>query len=45
MLEEKPYKMVNPDLYISKRRQDNPDNYNIALEQKFFLQIKEGKKV
>ncbi|OUA67368.1 helix-turn-helix domain-containing protein [Bacillus thuringiensis] len=44
LLEEKPYKIVNPDLYISKRRQDNPDNYNIALEQKFFLQIKEGNK-
>ncbi|HDR4909524.1 TPA: helix-turn-helix domain-containing protein [Bacillus cereus] len=44
LLEETPYKMVNPDLYISKRRQDNPDNYNIALEQKFFSQIKEGNK-
>ncbi|KXO04343.1 helix-turn-helix domain-containing protein [Bacillus paranthracis] len=42
--EEKSYKMVNADLYISKRRQNNPDNYNIALEQKFFSQIKEGNK-
>ncbi|MBP3971892.1 helix-turn-helix domain-containing protein [Bacillus sp. WL1] len=44
LLEEVPYKMVNPDLYISKRRQDNPDNYSISLEQKFFSQIKEGNK-
>ncbi|PKJ52621.1 helix-turn-helix domain-containing protein [Bacillus sp. SN10] len=44
LLEEVPYKMVNPDLYISKRRQDNPGNYSISLEQKFFSQIKEGNK-
>ncbi|MDZ5609575.1 helix-turn-helix domain-containing protein, partial [Bacillus pseudomycoides] len=43
-LEEASYKIVNPDLYISKRRRNDPENYNIALERKFFSAIKEGDK-
>ncbi|HDR4909503.1 TPA: AraC family transcriptional regulator [Bacillus cereus] len=44
LLEEKPYKIVHPDLYISNRRQNNVGNYNISLERKFFSQITEGNK-
>ncbi|MED0971555.1 helix-turn-helix domain-containing protein [Bacillus paramycoides] len=43
-LEESSYKIVNPDLYISKRRRNDPENYNISLEEKFFSAIKEGDK-
>lgn len=42
LLEEISYKIINPDLYISKRRQNNSENYNISLERKFFSAIKEG---
>ncbi|WP_242217912.1 AraC family transcriptional regulator [Bacillus cereus group sp. BfR-BA-01380] len=44
LLEETSYTIVNPDLYISTRRQNNPSNYDILLERKFFTNIKEGNK-
>lgn len=44
LLEEVSYKMIHPDLYISNRRQNNVENYNISLEREFFSQIKEGNK-
>ncbi|MEB9681761.1 AraC family transcriptional regulator [Bacillus thuringiensis serovar pingluonsis] len=44
LLEETPYKIVHPDLYISNRRQDNVGNHNIFFERKFFSQITEGNK-
>ncbi|MEF7638177.1 helix-turn-helix domain-containing protein [Bacillus thuringiensis] len=44
LLEETPYKIVHPDLYISNRRQNNVGNYNFSLERKFFSQITEGNK-
>ncbi|PEE40525.1 helix-turn-helix domain-containing protein [Bacillus pseudomycoides] len=44
LLEKIPYKIANPDLYISARRQNSPNHYDIALERKFFTSIKEGDK-
>lgn len=44
ILEETSYKIINPDIYISKRRQNNCENYDISLERKFFSTIKEGNK-
>nr|WP_035436207.1 hypothetical protein [Bacillus sp. UNC322MFChir4.1] len=44
LLEETSYTIVNPDLYISTRRQNNPSNYDVSLERKFFTNIKEGNK-
>lgn len=44
ILEETPYKIVHPDLYISNRRQNHVGNYNIFFERKFFSQITEGNK-
>ncbi|PKJ52262.1 helix-turn-helix domain-containing protein [Bacillus sp. SN10] len=44
LLEETPYKIVHPDLYISHRRQNHVGNYNISLERQFFSQITEGNK-
>ncbi|KFN03517.1 AraC family transcriptional regulator [Bacillus clarus] len=44
LLEEVPYKIVKPDLYILKRRQNNPKTHNMALVHNYFLAIKEGNK-
>lgn len=44
LLEETSYKIVNPDLYISTRRQNSPSNYDVLLEREFFTNIKEGNK-
>lgn len=44
LLEKESYTIVNPDLYISTRRQNNPSNYDISLERKLFTSIKEGNK-
>ncbi|MBH0356840.1 helix-turn-helix domain-containing protein [Bacillus toyonensis] len=44
VLEEVPYKIVKPDLYILKRQQDNIENSNAALIHNFFSTIKEGDK-
>ncbi len=44
LLEETSYPTVNPDLYISSRRQNNSDHYDISLEKRFFTTIKEGNK-
>ncbi|PKJ56496.1 helix-turn-helix domain-containing protein [Bacillus sp. SN10] len=43
-LEETPYKIVNPDVYISTRRQNNSKYYDMSLERMFFSSIKEGNK-
>ena len=42
LLEDVSYKIVNPDLYISKRRRHDPQNYDISLERKFFQQLKKA---
>ncbi|HDR7326540.1 MULTISPECIES: helix-turn-helix domain-containing protein [Bacillus] len=44
VLEEVPNKIVKPDLYILKRRQNKPKTHNMALVNDFFLTIKEGNK-
>ncbi|MFD3216044.1 MULTISPECIES: helix-turn-helix domain-containing protein [Bacillus] len=44
LLEDVSYKIVNPDLYISKRLRHDPQHYDISLERKFFSAIKEGNK-
>ncbi|PGE63992.1 helix-turn-helix domain-containing protein [Bacillus toyonensis] len=44
LLEEVPYKIVKPDLYILKRRQNNPETHNRAFVHNYFLAIKEGNK-
>ncbi|PEK48399.1 AraC family transcriptional regulator [Bacillus toyonensis] len=44
LLEEVPYKIVKPDLYILKRQQNNPETHNTALVHNYFLAIKEGNK-
>ncbi|MEN1936950.1 helix-turn-helix domain-containing protein [Paenibacillus sp. 102] len=44
LLEKTSYEIANPDLYISARRQNSPNHYDIALERKFFTCIKEGNK-
>lgn len=44
LLEKPSYTIVNPDLYISTRRQNNLSNYDISLERQFFTNIKEGNK-
>ncbi|MDZ5605753.1 helix-turn-helix domain-containing protein [Bacillus pseudomycoides] len=44
LIEETPYKSVNPDLYILKRRQANQNDYNISLEKQFFSAVTEGNK-
>ncbi|SFD61516.1 hypothetical protein SAMN04488168_1588 [Bacillus sp. 491mf] len=44
LLEENSYAIVNPDLYISTRRQNNPSNYDVSLERRFFTNIKEENK-
>ncbi len=37
LLEDVSYKIVNPDLYISKRLRHDPQHYDISLERKFFF--------
>ena len=44
VLEEVPNKIVKPDLYILKRRQNKPKTHNMALVNDFFSTIKEGNK-
>ncbi|MBE5107534.1 helix-turn-helix domain-containing protein [Bacillus thuringiensis] len=44
LLEETSYPIQNPDLYISSRRQNNSNHYDITLEKQFFTAIKEGNK-
>ncbi|EEK70105.1 Transcriptional regulator, AraC [Bacillus mycoides] len=44
LLEEVPYKIVKPDLYILERRQNNPQTNNMTLVHNYFLAIKEGNK-
>ncbi|MGG3652348.1 helix-turn-helix domain-containing protein [Bacillus pseudomycoides] len=44
LLEKTSYEIANPDLYISARRQNNSDHYDISLERKIFTSIKEGDK-
>ncbi|MDZ5605748.1 AraC family transcriptional regulator [Bacillus pseudomycoides] len=44
LLEETSYQILNPDLYISSRRRNNSDYYDISLEKQFFTAIKEGNK-
>lgn len=44
LLEEVPYKIVKPDLYILKRKQSNPENHVMAFVHKYFSTIKHGNK-
>jgi len=44
VLEDAPYKIVKPDLYIFKRRQNDFENPNLPHIHKFFSTIKEGNK-
>lgn len=44
VLEEVPYKIVKPDLYILKRQQNKPKTHNMALVHNYFSAIKEGNK-
>ncbi|MFJ8354708.1 helix-turn-helix domain-containing protein [Bacillus paramycoides] len=44
VLEDVPYKIVKPDLYILKRRQNNPKTHNMAFVHDYFSAIKEGNK-
>ncbi|HDR4902690.1 TPA: helix-turn-helix domain-containing protein [Bacillus cereus] len=44
LLEETSYQISHPDLYISSRRQNDSNYYDLALEKQFFSAIKEGKK-
>ncbi|MBY0598584.1 helix-turn-helix domain-containing protein [Bacillus bingmayongensis] len=44
LLEEISYPIQNPKLYISSRRQNNSNYYDITLEKRLFTAIKEGNK-
>ncbi|PFO74465.1 AraC family transcriptional regulator [Bacillus cereus] len=44
LLEEVPYKIVKPDLYILKRKQSNPENHVTEFVHKYFSTIKQGNK-
>ncbi|PKJ52044.1 helix-turn-helix domain-containing protein [Bacillus sp. SN10] len=44
LLNEMAYPSPNPDLYISSRRQNSSNLYNVTLEKQFFTAIKEGNK-
>lgn len=44
LLNETDYPSPNPDLYISSRRQNSLNLYDITLEKQFFTAIKEGNK-
>ncbi|MBE5107908.1 helix-turn-helix domain-containing protein [Bacillus thuringiensis] len=44
VLEEVPYKIVEPDLYILKRQQNKPKTHNMAVVHNYFSAIKEGNK-
>ncbi|MEB9686071.1 AraC family transcriptional regulator [Bacillus thuringiensis serovar pingluonsis] len=43
-LNKSSYPLLNPDIYISAKRQDHSNDYNITLEEQFFSAITEGNK-
>lgn len=44
ILNESSYPSLDPDIYISAKRQNHSNEYNIALEEQFFSAITEGNK-
>lgn len=44
ILNESSYPLLDPDIYISTKRQNHSNDYNIALEEQFFSAITEGNK-
>ncbi|PKJ52583.1 helix-turn-helix domain-containing protein, partial [Bacillus sp. SN10] len=44
ILDKSSYPLLNPDIYISAKRQDHSNDYNITLEERFFSAITEGNK-
>lgn len=44
LLNESSYPLLDPDIYISAKRQNHSNDYNITLEEQFFSAITEGNK-
>ncbi|PGT53078.1 AraC family transcriptional regulator [Bacillus cereus] len=44
ILNESSYPLLDPDIYISAKRQNHSNDYNITLEEQFFSAITEGNK-